>query len=190
MEHPTDKLWENFWKDKDNRKLFHRVNDSQKSVQIMMSRSWFLTQCFKQKVCPATLRARTLPQHGFSQDTVQDWRNLQSQTQQGYIRLAQTDLKKELVIRQEALDRANIQLSDKLLDLDTRVRVADTLEKEKISALKQANNDHRMKLRNLLTSAGRAIPYRLQTRSRSILSVISGFNSNLSILDVNANSVI
>ena len=73
---------------------------------------------------------------------------------------AHIDLKKELVIRQDALDRANVQLSERLLDLDTKLIVADNLEKEKIAALKQVNNDHRMKLRNLL-SAGKAIPYGL-----------------------------
>ena len=174
-------MWNNFWNFKTNRKLFFKVSDNVKNVQQVKSRVWFLSQCYRFKVCPKTLRSKTIPPNTMRPETMQMWRQHQEKEQQGYIKLAHVELKQNLLRSMECLGRAQYRLSENIDNEDLKIIIDEKLEEVKKRTVKQANNDHRVKLRNLLIQAGEPIPGKLQSAAHSHLSLESGLLSDLSL---------
>ena len=85
--------------------------------------------------------------------------------------------------QKDNLNRSMVTLYDSIKDIELKVMINEKVEVARRSATKQCNNDHRQKLRTLLTSAGKEIPPTLHRSAKSSLSLQSGLISNLSILN-------
>ena len=149
-----------------------------------MSKIWFLSKCYQNKVIPKILRIRTTPPRELSNKAVLVWKSVQDRQQLQYINIAQRELvKQDLAKQKDNLNRSMVTLYDSIKDIELKVMLNEKMEVSRRSATTQCNNDHRQKLRTLLTSAGKEILPTLHRSAKSSLSLQSGLISNLSILN-------
>ena len=110
------------------------------------------------------------------------WRQVQEREQQNYVKIAHMELlKQDLAIRKERLSKSQVALNEATEDVDLKVIISDKLEQARRSSLKQANNGHRVNLRNLLLESGMSVPDRLRADAKSSLSLRSGLVSSLDL---------
>ena len=146
------------------------------------------------KVCPKTLRSKIIPPRRFNQLTLQRWNKVQEEEQERYVKLAREECKLETVRIKDKLALARVKVSERDLSEEVRLVMEEKLERARRSALKQSNQGHKIKLRNLLTEAGKPVPPTIQSAGTSSLTLLkSGLVSNLTVVlessDVNVSSL-
>ena len=176
--------WKKFWQVKKNRKHFHKTSDMIKKVQVVVSKVWFLAKCLSLKVIPVTLQPNLKHSEHFSEQGHADWEGANFRAGNIFLRSAMNEEKVHLLTLREGVLTGEKELYN-LAGMDTslKVHISEKLRKIGRSYLKQQNNHHRQKLRNLLSKRKMNIPEYLNKSGASCINL-----SDLSNLSTDTNT--
>ena len=171
-------MWRSFWNNKTCRKQFHKASDCIKKVKTVESKIKFLSQCIKLEVVPKTFRIKVKVSENFSEEGQRKCSNTCFQSSLVHIQTARSEARVSLAKLCESACAAEQSLHLYTpSNLRLQALVSDKLSEKGRSFLKQADNTHKQRLRNLLVEQGKQVPEHLNLSSYSSIAETSNCSS-------------
>ena len=162
--------WSQFWSDIKKRKLYLKSLDTIKKVKSSTSKTWFLSKCLKLNVVPTTCRSNIKHSKHFSKQGQNQWEETKKRAGVLFTETALQEEKVRLVMLKKFSLAAECLLHEQISETYLKAQVSDNLQKQGRSYMKQMNNNHKQRLKNLLAEQNLNIPSFLNDSGQSSIN--------------------
>ena len=166
---PNQHLWGQFWKNVSCRKKYFDVLDAMKREQCLVSRQWFFTCCRRLGLVPKTLEVKNKPHKNIADDLDRQWAQVVEKGERDFLLIARSHVERELASARSVVRREITELEESVNNEDIWTMVDAKLSREGIRTLKEAGNNHRQRLRDLLVKEGKHVPRKLNESAKSTI---------------------